>query len=55
MSFFKVNKYAQSLGYQNEFSVYIPDCLNLDQEIDVVYLYHGMWGNRTDFERYNVY
>lgn len=54
MAFFKVNQYAHSLGYQNQYSVYIPDSLNTSKQVDVVYLYHGMWGNRIDFERYNI-
>lgn len=54
MAFYKINKYAHSLGYKNQFNIYIPDYIQEMESVDVVYLFHGLWGNRTDFEKYNL-
>lgn len=54
MSLLKINHYAHNLGYQNELQVCLPDNLNSNQDIGVVLLLHGMWGNETDFGAYNI-
>ncbi len=54
MAYFRMNTWSNNLKYQTELNVYIPDSLDLSEEQDVFLGFHGLCGNHTDFEKYNI-
>ncbi len=54
MAYFKMSVWSDSLRYQNELNVYIPDSIDYDTPCDVILGLHGLCGNHTDFEKYNI-
>lgn len=54
MAKLEFNKFSENLGYQNKYIVDIPDNITPGEEVDIVFLLHGLCGTYKDFEQYNL-